>query len=219
MKILIATPSHHGDVCCQYCLGMADTFLYAKENNIDLHLNFMMYQTLIQISRNNLFATAYKENYDEIVFIDSDQGFSSAAFYNLLSHDVDVVAYPVRMKTEEERYNIRPEDTSCHNYIDELKLIDVPAIGTGFMRIRRKAIEYLWNNSEPYNNNEDRMICNIKILNGNLVSEDLDICNKLKKGGFSVYVDPSFTCDHFGIKKFSGNYMRHYLMSEVYRRT
>jgi hypothetical protein len=50
------------------------------------------------------------------------------------------------------------------------------------------------------------MIFNILIdENGDLVSEDYVMCNKWKKLGYKVWLDPTITCNHIGIKKFKGD--------------
>jgi hypothetical protein len=61
--------------------------------------------------------------------------------------------------------------------------------------------------SEPYthNGNEDRMVFDIKIENGDLISEDFVVCSKWRSLGYKVWIDPTITCDHIGVKKYSGN--------------
>lgn len=216
-KIFIATPSHSGNVCAAYLIGMAETFRLAHQYNIELNLQLWLNESLVQKARNNLFAKAYNEGYDEIVFIDDDQQFSAEAFYSLLSHDVDAVGYPVRMKTEEERYNIRPENNDAHIFDKELNLLQIDSIGTGFLRLNRKAMKALWDNSEPYNSDgqELRMICDLQIINGGLISEDIQICTKLKQSDINIYADMNYTCSHYGVKCFSGSFLKNYVVSQL----
>ena len=49
------------------------------------------------------------------------------------------------------------------------------------------------------------MICDIAIVNGNLISEDTALCEKLSSLGYQSYLDPIMTCAHIGTKKFIGN--------------
>ena len=217
MKVLIATPSYSGSVTAGYLIGMAETFRLSTEKNIQLNLHLWLNESLVQKARNNLFAIAYNQGYDELIFIDDDQPLSAEAFYNILSHDTDVVGYPVRMKTDEERYNIRPEDVSSHTFDTQLNLLEVQNIGTGFLRLNRKAIACLWDNSETYSDNscEKRMICNLQIVNGGLISEDIQICEKLREHGFKIYADPQYTCSHVGAKEYKGSYMKHFILNSL----
>jgi hypothetical protein len=50
-----------------------------------------------------------------------------------------------------------------------------------------------------------RMVFDIKVENGDLISEDYVLCNKWKSLGYKVWLDPTITCNHIGIKKFKGN--------------
>ena len=49
------------------------------------------------------------------------------------------------------------------------------------------------------------MVFDIKIENGDLISEDFVLCNKWKSLGYKVWIDPTITCNHIGIKKYKGN--------------
>jgi len=213
MRVLIGTPSHQGTVCCDYTVGMCEVFRLAKDHGYHLNLHFTMYQSLVQKARNAIFKKAYTEGFDQLVWIDGDEGFKAEDFFRILSHPVDVVGLPVRMKTDEERYNIRPEDPLKHKWDNKLGLMDVQAIGTGFLKLSRKAIEALWEQGDKYRSDgqDYRMICNLEIKNGGLISEDIQICERLQAAGFKLYADIETTVDHFGTKKFSGNYLSYTL--------
>jgi hypothetical protein len=61
--------------------------------------------------------------------------------------------------------------------------------------------------SEPYLNDgkDNRMVFDIKIENGDLISEDYIMCNKWRSLGYKVWLDPTITCNHNGVKKYKGN--------------
>ena len=117
-KVAILTPSYDGKTVCDFCVTMATIFQTAQRDRpeLQLNLNFWMGEALIQKARNNLFCNAYDAGFDDIVFIDADQSFNAKAFFDLLDLPVDAVGVPVPMKTNEERYNIRPEDPSKHQW-------------------------------------------------------------------------------------------------------
>ena len=120
------------------------------------------------------------------------------------------------MKVDTERYNIRPEDMSKHVWDSKLRLLEVECIGTGFMRLSRKAMDVLWESSKSYNDGQERrMICDVEIVNGGMISEDVQICKKLTDAGLKVYVDIRHTCQHFGTKKYEGDYSRLYAKTLV----
>ena len=51
----------------------------------------------------------------------------------------------------------------------------------------------------------DRLVCNVEIRNGILISEDYLLCKKAKDLGFDLWLDPTITINHMGPKKFIGN--------------
>ena len=53
------------------------------------------------------------------------------------------------------------------------------------------------------------MVFDIKVVNGQLVSEDNIFCEKWRSLGGKVYMDPSMTCNHIGIKKYVSNFIEY----------
>ena len=78
------------------------------------------------------------------------------------------------------------------------------------MKVSRFALDKLWEISEPYTSEgeEHRMICDIKVENGDLISEDYVIANKWKSLGYKVWLDPTITLNHIGTKKFKGDFAK-----------
>lgn len=213
-NVAILVPSYDGKVCCNFSLSIAEIFrIGASMPDVKIHLQYMMHDALIQKARNNLINDAYDQGMDDVVFIDADQSFEPNAFFKLLSYPVDVIGVPVRMKTEENRYNIRPENCKEHKMNLDYGLIEVAAIGTGFLRLTRKAIEAAFNASEYYNEGDKRRAnaFEVKIFKGEIVSEDIIFCNKLTNAGFTIYVSPAYTAKHFGTKCWEGNFLDYYV--------
>jgi hypothetical protein len=50
------------------------------------------------------------------------------------------------------------------------------------------------------------MICDIKVENGDLISEDYVIANKWRGLGYKIWLDPTITINHIGTKKFKGDF-------------
>lgn len=206
-KVLIATPSYDGKIDVWYANSLAQTILLGVQNNIFFHAIYMSYDALVQRARNDLVRIAIENDYDDILWIDADMEWDPEKAVELIESDHDVIGLPVIKKSpHDEAYNVRvkPEDLA----IGLNGLIDVQSLGTGFLKMSRKAFEYLWDNSEPYisNSKDCRWIFDVKIQDGHIISEDVIVCQKLSQGGFNIYVDPSSTCNHIGNMKFTGNF-------------
>lgn len=214
-KIVILSPSYDGKIVCDQTLNLVTIFARAAKErpDLDISLNYWMYEAVIQKARNNLFCDAYESGADDIIFMDVDQCVDPQAFFDLIDHQVDVVGLTARMKTDEERYNHRPENDLEHTWDSELKLLHVRYLPTGYLRLNKKAMEALYNNSPEYwdDGKKRRLICNVTIENNGIISEDIHMCTKLNEMGFKCYLDIRYTNDHFGTKRFTGNYKQKYL--------
>lgn len=205
-KVLIATPSYDGRIDVWYANSLAESIRLGLANDIYFAPVYMSYDALIQRSRNDLIAIAIESEFDDIIWIDSDIEWNPEWLLKLLNYDVDVVGGTYPKKSIEEQYTVKCNPEKLVGTIDGL--IVVESLGTGFLRLSKKAIQYLWDNSEPYTHNgqERRWIFEVKIQDGDIISEDVLMCQKLRDGGFSIYLDPSMTCNHIGTLKFQGNF-------------
>jgi hypothetical protein len=202
MKVLIATPAHDGRLDVWYTTSLVNSVRIAQENGIFLHPVFMSYDALVQRARNDLFRLGL--DYDAVIWIDSDLEWNPMWIMELLASDKDVIGGTYRKKTDDaELYTVKTKNLAAED-----GLIKVDGLGLGFVKMSKKAIADLWEASEPYENEgrECRMVCDIGIIDGQLVSEDNVVMRKLAELGFDVWLDPRMTCCHIGTKKFYGNF-------------
>ena len=94
--------------------------------------------------------------------------------------------------------------------MEDQGLIRVIAAGTGFMRIRRAALQQLWDASAPYQEpnrpEPSRMLFEVKVIDGALCSEDVIMCQKWADLGGKIWIDPLVNCGHTGDKRWVGNF-------------
>jgi hypothetical protein len=203
-NVLIATPAYDGRLDVWYTNSLINTVRIAQASNIFVHPVFMSYDALIQRARNDLFGIAVEGEYDDMIFIDSDMEWNPHWVMELLARPEDVVGGTARKKTDDaEIYVTKTRDLTVH----ENGLIKVDALGTGFVRLSRKAFTALWEASPEYANEGRvrRMVCDVQIVDGVLYSEDTVLFKKLAELGFDCWLDPRMTCAHIGTKKFYGD--------------
>lgn len=204
-KVLIATPALDGRLDVWYTNSVINAVRFAQSEGIFLHPVFLSFDALIQRARNDLIRLAVEGEYDDMIFIDSDIEFDPQWVMELINRDEDVIGGTYRKKTDDqEMYVVKTKNTKKA----ENGLIKVDGLGTGFVKLSKRAFMALWEDSEPYQNEgrEGRMVCNVEVINGDLVSEDIILFRKLDKLGFDVWLDPRMTCNHTGTKKFHGNF-------------
>jgi glycosyltransferase involved in cell wall biosynthesis len=206
-RVLIGTPSYDGRIDVWYANSLIQTVKMSSDRGYDVHAIYTSYDSLIQRARNSLFRLALQGNYDYLFFIDSDCEWEPEWFFNLLDRQEPIVGGSLIKKSEKEGYTVKLIDKNL-KYSQDRKLIEVDGVGTGFMKLSRFALQKLWEISDPYisEGEEHRMICDIKVENGDLISEDYVIANKWKSLGYKVWIDPTITLNHIGIKKFKGDF-------------
>lgn len=217
-RVLIGTPSHDGRIDVWFANSLLSTIKMSAKYGYDVHAIYTSYDSLIQRARNSLFKIAVQENYDFLFFIDSDMEWEPEHFFNILNRPEPVVGGVAVKKTDKyEGYAVKIIEKQLKKSQDG-KLIEVDGIGTGFMKLSNFAFKKLWEMSETYyaNNEENRMVCNVIVENGELISEDYVICKKWKSLGYKLWIDPSETISHMGNKKFRGDF-KTYLHKNGYK--
>lgn len=206
-KVLIGTPSYDGKLDVWYVDSLMKTQKLCIESGIDLHAVYVSYDALVQRARNTLFKIAMDGGYDDLFFIDFDVEWNPEWILKLLACPEPVVGAALVKKSDREGYTIKLVEKDL-KWNERKDLIEVDGVGTGFLKISRFAMEKLWEVSEPYNDDKgaSRMVFDIKIENGDLISEDYVACNKWKALGYKTWIDPIITINHVGMKKYVGNF-------------
>jgi len=211
LKVLIGTPSYDGKLDIYYIDSLLNTIAQSEQNGIEVYPLFMCYDSLVQRARNDLFKAAYDAQMDMLIFIDGDVGWDPKNFFKLVKSDKDIIGGSYRKKNDnEELYVVKALDQSDKTLnlnIDKDGLLEVAGLGCGFVKISRKAIEYLWNNSKKYTSEkgDSRMVFEVVCEDGDLISEDIYMCKKWRDAGNKVYLDSHITCTHTGAKTYVGD--------------
>jgi hypothetical protein len=202
-KVLIGTPSYDGKVDVRYVDSLVQTLASAPEG-ITVNFLFIAQDALVQRARNDLLMQAVMGEVDDLVFIDADQAWNPKWFYDLLAHDVDVVGLPVVKKGDIEQYNVK-----CVSHKLDIRndgLMQVDGLGTGFLRLTKKALDHVWANAIAYTENglEKRMAFNVTVADGEFIGEDISFCKLLTPLG--IYLDTRYTIPHVGTKVYVGKF-------------
>lgn len=205
---MIGTPCYDGKIDVWYVNSLVNTIKLSKSREVEITPVWVSFDALIQRARNDTIQLAIEGGYDDLIWIDSDIEWQPEWFYKLLDYTEDVVGGTYRKKGDREEYVVRKIDNSKIN--SGTGLLEVQGLGTGFVKMSRRAIEYLWNTSLPYvdlkDQKERRMIFDVVIKDQRMISEDIIAFMKLLDGGFKIWLDPTMTCNHIGPYKFTGSF-------------
>jgi glycosyltransferase involved in cell wall biosynthesis len=205
-KVLIGTPSYDGRIDTWFADSLVRTIKQADPKLINIHAIYPSYDSLVQRARNDLVRMAMDGGYDTLFFIDSDVEWEPEWFFRFLARPEPIVGAALIKKSDQESYTVKIIKKNLTKSEDDV-LVQVDGLGTGFLKVDRFALEKLWLMSEPYVHDgvPNRMVFDLKIVDGDLISEDYVMCHKWQSLGYIVWLDPSITINHNGVKKYQGN--------------
>ena len=211
-KVMVGTPCYDGRLDVWYTNSLMNTIKLGIKRDIEIIPIWISFDALIQRARNDTIQLALQQEFDDLIWIDSDIEWEPEWFFKLLDYPVDIVGGTYPKKADREEYVLR---IAKKNTVDPATgLMEVDGLGTGFARMSRKSLQYLWDNSpsymDPKDNKERRMICDVQVIDQSMYSEDIIMFLKLQQGGFKIWMDPNMTCNHIGPKKFTGNFAKYY---------
>ena len=208
-KVLLGVPAYDGRVDVWFANSLVNTIRLSYEKQVAIVPVYMAYDSLVQRARNDIVRLAIEDDFDDLIFVDSDIEWHPDWLFKLLDYDVDVVGGLYPKKSDTEQYPVHALDTGM--FVEPNGLIEMQGLPTGFLRISKSALKQVWDASAEYMNEgrKCRMVFDIAIQDGLLVSEDIIFCRKWRSLGGKVWLDPVMCCNHIGIKKYTGNFIEY----------
>lgn len=165
-------------------------------------------------ARNSLVREFLKTECTDFVFIDADVGFRPEDLLKLVSVDRDVIAGVYPKKQDDTEFPVFV-GSGVALHADDDGLVEVDAVPTGFLRIKRHVLETLAGKAVgfigqgggdvPY-----KIIFERLVADGRRWSGDYGFCRKWKAEGGKIYVDPEMVFSHTGQKTWFGTLGDHW---------
>jgi hypothetical protein len=208
-SILVATPCLYGKVDAYYVHSLCESIKLGLTNELNIRAIFLADESILPMARNELINLAYREKYDAMVFIDDDEYWSPETLIEILLSDKDVVGVPVVNKSDKEiKFNVYPDQNS-KNIDSQDGYFPVPKVGTGFLKLSKKAIVDLCESNPEiiFRNKKLRNVFEYGQTEGQFVGEDIMLCTKLTELGYTIWINPSHTVSHLGPKMYRANFL------------
>jgi hypothetical protein len=207
-RVIIATPvGADASVKIWYSDSLINSMRIAQAYDVELYPIYKE-DILIQRARNDLISIAIQNEIDDVVWIDSDICWNPIWLFKLLAYPVDVVGGTYPKKIDVPAWPVKVNGNKI--VVDpDTKLLEVDGLGTGFLRLSKNAIQALWDaERQEYHgvHGKAKWICEVLAENGEIIGEDIVLCNKLHACGFKIYLDPEICCGHVGLKMYSENF-------------
>lgn len=217
-RVMIGTPCYDWRADVRYIHSLTQTIRMGLDRAIDVREMFPVGNSLIQDARNEAMQLAVQFDFDDLVFIDSDQDWEPPDFFKLLAYPVDCVGVPIRRKTDDfEVFNVKAKggpESIVQDAATGLWTAPDMTVGTGMLRLSKKAIRALWDGAAQLeygifggDGSKRRWIFNIGPHNGELMSEDVFVGEKLREYGIPTWIDPTIKVGHIGLKRFTGDFV------------
>ncbi len=218
-KVIIAVPSYDGKIPVEF----ASTLLAVQKNltEYDVTPMFIKGDSLLIRARNDLFRMAYTIKADDLVFIDADMLWNASDLRTLLEAPVEFVGASYRKKTPQILFTLNVPQQKV-KVSRETQLCEVNSLGTGFLRISKRAINKLWNSAPKYKDTSSGLetasvFQTITDPTRGVIGEDTYFCDMWRGLGEKVYMHTGIILGHMGNKVFQGSvidYLREYNMYE-----
>jgi hypothetical protein len=201
-KIFIGTPCFEYKVNANYVKSL----LEFSKNKIDFE-PFFLHDSLITRARNELITQFYEnsQNFTHLLWLDGDVSIPASGLQELLDENVNIIASPVPIKdlTPGAHQSVRRTYEEVRPYVYKAE-----AAATGCFLMSKQSVIDLVESSKYYfsDDTNERKIYNVfesGIRDQQLMSEDWDICYKLRELGYEIYVNSSFPVSHFGFHNYS----------------
>lgn len=188
---------------------------------IEIGLYSLSNESLLGRGRNHIAATAIRQGWDKLMFIDADARWTFDQMMNVVLSPHDFVAGVCPLKILPISLNYLPfqDDEFYHREairsVDSLKamkeghksnLIPVAYVGTAFMSLSRKVLidmaaaseEYQYPNPQTGHLYTHWNIFDTKPMHGKYQSEDWAACEKARSIGYNVYINADVIISHVG---------------------
>jgi hypothetical protein len=217
--LFIATPAYLGGVHAAFCAALVQTAQHLTHGKIRWRNDFFTGASAVQIARGVLCAKFLASGYSHLMFIDADIAWKMEAIRKLLAasehHDVCCGVYPLKSEPLQfpVNFELDGENPIVHPETGFLKLRDAC---TGFMMIRRRAIEQMiaayperkctFRPSAPADEeaHEYNLFDFFIDADGRYLSEDFGFTRLYQRTGGEIWADPDISLDHHGHKLYQG---------------
>lgn len=209
MKLLIATPAYGGSVYTGFTESLIYTCQLLTSMNIEFQVKFITNQIVTRAR--NMLSHLFMSNdtFTHMIFIDADITWTPTDVIKLLSHDLECVIgiYPnKRYVWVNNNLTLNSSSVLLENEVpNEKKLIKVKHAATGFMMLKKSALEKIKHEVDtfvlPGSKKEKITLHNYfdcNVVNNDYLTEDYYFSYLFNKNGGTIYADTTIALLHTG---------------------
>lgn len=213
--IWVAVPAYTGEVKVNTAHALNIETMEAFNKKIPFMVVFHEQDPIISRCRNAMvmnFLASDPKIFTDMIFLDSDVGFTPKTLLKLAAYPVDIVGavYPYRGDPEGFPLQLLNEPRE-----PEHGLVEVAGLPAGCLRISRRALETMVAKFPELEYIEDNVpqkkayaLFDFVRMGKKFCGEDYVFCALAREAGLRIWCDPDVDMMHIGIKHFKGNLAR-----------
>lgn len=211
-SIFFGTPCHDSHVHMAYHQAMVTTTLELIRHQVAPFSHMIPGDSMVHRARNHTVGAFMESPCTHLMFIDGDMSWNPSDVLRLLSHEKDLVSgLGVRKQDPISFCGVLPPVLEC---CQATGCVEAHHAGTGFMLISRECIERVIAAypETKYKHADGKVYyCLFEpvIRNEQLWSEDYEFCDRFRRIGGKVWVDPSIELSHYGNKAWTAKLLDH----------
>lgn len=213
MKVLFGIATLSSKVSVPTIVSLDNTRILLDKEGIKHDTLYLCGKSPVSSAKSDIATMFSKTDFTDLFFIDDDMEFPADAILRLLNRPEKIVGGAYKIKDENIWHYAFVPKTEDGVPVGRDGLIEAKNIAGGFMRIKKIAIErmiqaypelkYIEYGREAYN------LFGTYIEDGYLWGDDYSFCNRWKKIGGQLWIDPNIDFGHVGTKLYKGNYYKY----------
>lgn len=220
-KLAIFTSFNSHLAYAPYVISLGQTLGTLARFGVDFH--YMARPSDFHIERainNTLTELMERDDFTDVMLIDSDESWEPQDLYRLLMHEEEIVAASYRMKNNWKEYVgvIKREDgvPVGKKLPDGNYLLEAERVAAGFLRIkvsalRKWAAAYPGCISDEPDGRKVQFFSRMLASNGEMMCQDMAFSKRWRDIGGQLWIDPMVRVCHWGMEPHEGNLHKHLL--------
>ena len=217
-KVLICSAVYDSKVHLAYHTSMVTTLVMFERMGVKWDQWHWEGDFHVERAVNGMLSRFLNSDFDQVLFIDTDEAWKAHDVARILSHTEEVVGGSYRMKNAFNEYvgAIKREDGQPIGKMlpDGTALLAAERVAGGFLKTRRSALEklvptcdwYYWTDRQTGITEKHYAFFWNEVRNNEFFGMDYVYCERLKKAGVELWIDPVPKIAHFGTKRWEGDF-------------
>lgn len=198
-------PVHTGAIPYLTAASLCDTVRELTKKNLVVRTIGVIGSSILVDARSGVVDLFLKGDGTHLFWIDADMEWHPRDFMRIvaLCTQVDVLGATYTQKVEPPRYMVREPKNTPNPY----GLIEVAGLGLGFVCMKREVVERVVATKPMVHTNAGEMrdvFAFGKTPEGHRLGEDMGFFNDIRVAGFTVWMDPTVSVGHCGLKVYKG---------------